>query len=93
MRPIVFLFSVAILTVAAQPVTVVDLTGPPADFPTNRVSATGCQPAFDSGIKEPPPSCMPFPIKLEVKGDRAVASQEGKWALELFGNFGGTSRS
>jgi hypothetical protein len=83
MRPIVFLFSVVILTVAAQPVTVVDLTGPPADFPTNRVSASVCGPAFDSGLREPLPSCMPFPIKLEVKRDRAVASQEGNWALEI----------
>ena len=56
MTPIVLLFSVAILTVAAQPVTVPGSNRPTRRLPDESSFGYRMPAGFDSGIKEPPPS-------------------------------------
>ena len=68
---------------AAQPVPLVDLSAFAAEFPTNAISTTGCQAAYDSPQKEPPASCRPFPITMEVRKERPNVSSDGARALEI----------
>lgn len=64
----VFLFGLCLGLIVAGQVATVDLSKSSAEFPTNQVSARGCNAAYDSPDPRTPASCFPFPIRVAIKG-------------------------
>lgn len=80
-RLIVFALCSSLL--AAEPVLTIDLSNSSSQFPTNGVQVTGCNGAFDNPDKSPPASCLPYPIKIEIKGIKRITADDQTMVLEV----------
>ncbi len=77
------LITLSILLVLADPATVVDLSRSAQEFPTKQVTVTGCNAAYDSGTREPPAWCSPFPVTIEIDGVKPSPAGDGTFVLAV----------
>ena len=82
-----FILAACVSMMSAGQVGTVDLSDSTAEFPTNQLEVKSCNAGFDSRSKQPPASCTPFSVTIEIKGIQTKAG--GRLTLEIqLSNFG-----